>query len=70
MVEWLDVFFEMDLPPGVTRDYDTPNVRGITFIVICISFFMISTTFGGIRIYTKAIITRAMGWDDCENSVE
>lgn len=54
----------MDPPPGVGADFDIPNHRGTAFIVVCILFFILATAFGGIRVYTKAFITRAMGWDD------
>ena len=62
MVEFLDTYPDDLGPPP--PDGVGPNVRGIVFIVILLFSFVISTTFGGIRIYTKAFITRALGWDD------
>lgn len=63
MVDFLDTYPEPLTPPppgGVA-----PNDRGTAFIVIVLLTFVIAMTFGGIRIYTKAFITRALGWDDC-----
>lgn len=62
MVDVLDTYpdaFDPPPPEGVG-----PNGRGIVFIIILLFSFVISTIFGGIRIYTKAFITRALGWDD------
>ena len=66
MTAWLDTYIEWEVPPGLTANFDKPNARGIVFIVLCLFLLICSTTFGGIRVYTKAFITRAMGWDDCE----
>lgn len=70
MTKWQDTYYEEELPPGATRDYDSPNLRGVAFIIVCLLCFIISTSFGGVRIYTKVSITRAMGWDDCKNLAE
>lgn len=64
MVDFLDTYPE-DIGPPPPEGY-SPNVRGIVFIVILLLSFLIATSFGGIRIYTKAFITRALGWDDCK----
>lgn len=65
MTDFLDTKWDrVVIPPGVTPDYHKPNTRGILFIVLCLLLFTISTTFGAMRVYTKAFITHAMGWDD------
>ena len=64
---WLDTYYEEDPPPGYTRDYNSPNVRGTATIAIYPILFLLATVSGGVRIYTKAFITRALGWDDCKN---
>lgn len=69
MAEWLDTYVDEEPPSGITPTFG-PNVRGIAFIVVCLLLFTISTMFAGIRLYTKALVTRAMGWDDCENLLE
>lgn len=65
MAEWLDTYNEVEPPSGITPNFDKPNTRGIAFIVVCLLLFTISTIFCGMRVYTKAFITRAVGWDDC-----
>ena len=70
MAEWLDTYVDAEPPAGITPTFDKPNVRGIIFIVVCLLLFTMSTFFGGIRLYTKAFITRAIAWDDCKNVLE
>lgn len=70
MAEFLDTYVHIDSPSNVLPNPDAPNVRGIIFIVFCLLLFTTSTTFGGIRVYTKALITRAIGWDDCKNLIK
>ena len=57
----------MPIPPpaGVTPNFDKHNVNGLIFIVISLVMVLLALTFTIIRIYTKAILTRALGWDDC-----
>lgn len=64
MVDFLDEYVEEYGPPP-PEGYST-NVRGIVYIVILILSLVIATSFGGIRVYTKAFITHALGWDDCK----
>ena len=70
MTDFLDTYNVSDPPPGVTANWNSPNARGIVLLVICFLLFLFSTLFGGIRIYTKAFITRALGLDDGENLAE
>lgn len=65
MVEFLDTYLDDEGPPP-PEGYP-PNVRGIVIIVILLLSLVISMSFGAIRIYTKAFITRALGWDDCKS---
>lgn len=52
-------------PPGVTADVGGPNPLGVFYIVISIFLLVLATAFVAMRFYTKAVLTRAMGWDDC-----
>ena len=70
MANFLDTYAPVHPPPNVLPNPDAPNPRGIIFIVICLLLFTISIIFVGVRLYTKAFITRAIGWDDCENLIE
>lgn len=58
-------------PPGVTPNFDAPNPNGTALIVVSIIAIVCTTTVVAARLYTKAFLTRALGWDDCrcfENS--
>lgn len=62
MAEFPDTYPEGLTPPppgGVGT-----NVRGVVFIVIVLFTFVIATTVGGIRIYTRAFLAPTLGWDD------
>lgn len=52
-------------PAGVTPNFDKRNINGLILIVISLVMMLLAMTFTIIRIYTKAILTRALGWDDC-----
>ena len=51
-------------PAGVTPNYNKHNVNSPIFIVISLAMMLLALTFTIIRTYTKAILTRALGWDD------
>ena len=58
-------------PPGVEVHYEhAPNGRGIGYIVVSILLLLISTIIVALRFYTKIILIRAPGWDDCKLSLE
>jgi hypothetical protein len=56
------------LPPGIKPNYvDPPDHKKQTIILQSIVLTLV-TAFTGIRIYTRAFITRKLGADDCKKS--
>lgn len=53
------------LSPGFVRDIYGPNSNGTIYIVISIIGAALGASLVAIRIYTKLVLTRALGWDDC-----
>ncbi|MCJ1262266.1 hypothetical protein MMC22_002136 [Lobaria immixta] len=51
-------------PPGFIRDIYGPNPNGTIHIVVSIIGAALCTSLVAIRIYTKSVLTRALGWDD------
>ena len=58
-------FIYCDPPPGITPDFNSPNPNGILYIVLSIIGLLLATLFASMRLYTKCILTRSPGWDDC-----
>lgn len=54
-------------PEGIEVNYDAPNTNGTAYIVIAVIGIFLATLFTVVRIYTKAILTRSLGWDDCKD---
>ena len=54
-----------DPPPGVTPNFDKFNINSPIYTVISVVFMLLALILTTMRIYTKAILTRALGWDDC-----
>lgn len=55
-------------PPGVIPNYVNPESRGwetILTVTICLTFMF---PFFLLRIYSRAFVTRSLGWDDCETT--
>ncbi|MCJ1467552.1 hypothetical protein MMC07_006177 [Pseudocyphellaria aurata] len=50
--------------PGVTPNPNATDHKGAVLIAFAIILVLISTAFVVVRIYTKAFLTRALGWDD------
>ncbi|KAI9884601.1 MAG: hypothetical protein M1823_003621 [Watsoniomyces obsoletus] len=51
-------------PPGVTSNFDAPNRKGLALWVVLMILLVLSTLFVAGRIYTRAVLMRALGWDD------
>ena len=67
---FLDTFPEPIPPPeGIEANFDAPNTNGTVYIVIAVIGMLLATLFTLVRIYTKAILTRSLGWDDCKASL-
>ena len=52
-------------PPGIIANFDGPNTNGTALIVVAVIGIFIATFFTVVRVYTKSILTRSLGWDDC-----
>lgn len=66
--DFLDTITEPIPPPeGIEANFDGPNSNGTAYIVIAVIGILLATFFTAVRIYTKAILTRSLGWDDCED---
>lgn len=53
-------------PPGVIPDFEHPESRGYQIILANAILFPLVTLFVVLRIYTRAIIVRNVGSDDCK----
>ena len=58
----------VDPPPGVLPCPHCSNGNGGLLIAITVIGMVIALVCTMIRMYTKAFLTRAMGWDDCMSS--
>ena len=53
-------------PPGVISNFTDPDSLSATCLAINVSFLAIAGVFVILRFYTRACITRRVGWDDCK----
>ena len=51
-------------PPGQVSDFTNPESRGLAVVVVCYIFILIMWPIFLLRLYTKAFVTRKLGWDD------
>ena len=54
-------------PPGVIPNFVNPDSRGgetIVTVTICLALMV---PFFVMRIYSRAFVTRSLGWDDCKD---
>lgn len=66
MTSFLDQYADAPPPPpGYTADFHRTNHNAAIFIVVSLVGLVLAVAFVAMRIYTKAILTRSMGWDDC-----
>ncbi|KAH6700564.1 hypothetical protein BKA61DRAFT_681673 [Leptodontidium sp. MPI-SDFR-AT-0119] len=56
-------------PPGVIPDFEHPESRGYQIILANAILFPLVTLFVVLRIYTRAIIVRNVGSDDCQDAI-
>lgn len=54
-------------PPGIEADLNAPNTNGTAYIIVAVIGISFATVFAVVRVYTKAILTRSLGWDDCKD---
>lgn len=51
-------------PPGIEANFNAPNTNGMAYIIVAVIGIFLATLFTAVRIYTKGILTRSLGWDD------
>ena len=54
-------------PPGVIPNFDNPYSRGETYTVVATIIMVATVIFVTCKLYTKSLITRKLGWDDCKS---
>lgn len=52
-------------PPGVTANFNAANPNGSLYVAISIILLSLAIAATGLRMYTKTVLIRALGWDDC-----
>ena len=55
----------LEPPPGVTPNFVNPHSLATTLIAVNGVFVALMLIALSIRIYTKGMILRSLGWDDC-----
>lgn len=53
-------------PLGVIPNFNAPNPNGAAYIALSIIFLSTAIVFTVMRMYTKLVLTRSTGWDDCQ----
>lgn len=56
----------LEPPPGVIPNLVNPPSLANTVIVVSVVFLTLMLFFVSIRIYTKGVLLRSLGWEDCE----
>ncbi|KAI4200551.1 MAG: hypothetical protein LQ346_002350 [Caloplaca aetnensis] len=51
-------------PPGVTSNFDNPKTLKSSFVAVNASFLSLMVFVVAIRIYSRGVIARVLGWDD------
>lgn len=57
----------MQPPPGVTSNFINPPSLANVIIAVQAVFLTLMLGLVILRIYTRAYLTRSLGWDDCEH---
>ena len=69
MTSFLDQYADLPPPPpGYTADFHRPNHNVAIFIFVSLLGLVLAITFVAMRFYTKAKLTRSIGWDDCKST--
>ena len=56
-------------PSGVISNFSDPKTLSTSVITLNSIFLSLMLIVVGIRLYSRAIISHAVGWDDCKCSV-
>ena len=66
----LNTFPALSPPAGVKSNFVNPEDRGYICNAVVTVLFCFMVALFAIRIYTKLVIVRKPGWDDCECSID
>ncbi len=53
-------------PPGMVSNFSDPKTLSTSLIVLNAIFLSIMLIVVGARLYSRAFLSRAIGWDDCK----
>lgn len=56
-------------PPGIKSNFDNPRTLKSSFVAVNATFLSLMVIVVAIRTYSRGVIARAMGWDDCMLSI-
>ena len=52
-------------PPGAISNFSDPKTQSTNLIVLNTVFLSLMSMVVGIRLYSRAFLLHALGWDDC-----
>lgn len=52
-------------PSGISSNFVNPPNQDATSITACTIFLLLTTVAGSIRLYTKSLLIRSFGYEDC-----
>lgn len=55
----------MKPPPGEIPNFVDPPSIGNAIIIVNVVFLALMLGFVTVRVYTKGVLSRSLGWDDC-----
>ncbi len=56
----------LEPPPGVLPNFSDPQSQSVANLACNITCLTVATICVAIRMYTRFVITRSHGWEDCE----
>ena len=56
--------------PGTISNFNDPRTLSTSLIVLSVVFMSLMLAVVGMRLYSRALLSHAVGWDDCEYSYD
>lgn len=53
-------------PPGSVSNFNDPTTLSTSLIALLVAIMVLMLTVVGMRLYSRALLSHAVGWDDCE----
>ena len=53
-------------PPGSVSNFNDPKTLSTSLIAVLVVFMVLMPAVVGMRLYSRALLSHAVGWDDCE----